>query len=156
MTYWDSLREGAIQDLGSHRFEADEIKRFAASYDPQSFHLDEEAARRSVLGGLCASGWHTASVFMRLNVEFAGSAARRWVEAGGTTPRFGPSPGVKNLRWLRPVFAGDTIAFRQRIVAKRLSASRPGWGICETRADAANEGGEPVFAMDAAVFVGID
>ena len=156
MSFWDEFAEGTGETLGSHRFTAEDIKRFAAKYDPQPFHLDEDKAKASVLGGLCASGWHTASVFMKLNVETRARQMRAWMEAGNPPPVMGPSPGVKNLRWPKPVFAGDTITYSQEIKGKRKSESRPGWGVVEFKTAAVNEAGETVFSVDGAVFCGTD
>lgn len=156
MTYWDTITVGATLDLGSHTFDADAIKRFAAQYDPQPFHLCEETARTSVFGELCASGWHTAAVCMRLNVDAQAAQARERVAAGNPPPKLGPSPGIKNLRWLKPVYAGDTVTFSQTVTAKRESASRPGWGVVEFTMLGRNQHGEPVFSFEGAAFCGTD
>lgn len=156
MSFWDTIRVGETIELGSHQFLAADIKRFAAKFDPQTFHLDAEAAKASVLGGLCASGWHTAAVFMRLNVEGTKRAVEAFVAGGGTAPKVGPSPGVTELRWLRPVFDGDTIAFSQAVTAKRISGTRQGWGVLEFESGGVNQNGEPVFSMKAAAFMGTD
>ncbi|MEF2551106.1 MaoC family dehydratase [Aurantimonas sp. A2-1-M11] len=156
MTFWDSLTVGEARILGSHIFAADDIKRFAAKFDPQPFHLDEVAAKGSVLGGLCASGWHTAGVCMRLNVENQVAFAKDWIAAGNRPPRMGPSPGVTNLRWPKPVYVGDTITFTQTLTAKRASGSRPGWGVLEFTTLGVNQHGETVFSFDGAAFCGTD
>ena len=156
MSYWDEFSVGKTEKLGSHRFEAEDIKRFAAKYDPQVFHLDEEKARASVLGGLCASGWHTCGVFMKLNVETRTQKAKAWIAAGNPPPKTGPSPGVRNIRWPKPVFAGDTITYSQVVTGKRETASRPGWGIIEFATKGVNERGEEVFSVDGAVFCATD
>ncbi|KQT66126.1 MULTISPECIES: MaoC family dehydratase [unclassified Aureimonas] len=156
MSFWDTIRVGERVDLGSHLFEAADIQRFAGKFDPQLFHLDAEAAKASVLGGLCASGWHTVAVFMRLNVDTTKRVVAEFVEGGGTAPKVGPSPGVTELRWLRPVFAGDTIRFFQTVTAKRISGTRHGWGVMETTAGGENQNGELVFSMKAAAFMGTD
>ncbi|MEX6506730.1 MaoC family dehydratase [Jiella sp. M17.18] len=156
MSFWDTIVVGEAILLGSHTFTADEIKRFAAAYDPQVFHLDEEKARASVLGGLCASGWHTAAVCMRLNVETRYARVREWVEAGNPAPRIGPSPGFRNMAWKKPVYAGDTIRFSQTVTAKRATASRPGWGILEFSTDGVNQHGETVFGFEGVAFQGLD
>ena len=103
MTLDSYLGVGIVRELGTHLFEAEAIKEFARKFDPQPFHVDEAAAARSVLGGLCASGWHTAAVWMRLSVD-AGMTARDtpW-DGPGPEPVFGPSPGFRNLKWLKPV-----------------------------------------------------
>lgn len=156
MSYWETITVGETIELGSHSFDADAIKQFAAKYDPQGFHLDEAAAKASMFGGLCASGWHTAAVCMRLNVDARAAHTRAWVAAGNPAPKLGPSPGVTNLRWLKPVYAGDTVTFRQTVTAKRKSASRPGWGVLEFTTLGVNQNGEPVFSFDGAAFSGTD
>lgn len=156
MSFWNEFAEGVTEALGSHRFTAEDIKRFAAKYDPQPFHLDEDKAEASVLGGLCASGWHTAGVYMKLNVETRTRQMQAWIEAGNPPPMLGPSPGVRNIRWPKPVYAGDTIAYSQVVTAKRRSRSRPGWGVVEFKTTGVNQAGETVFSVDGAVFCGTD
>lgn len=148
------LREaelGAVRDLGPHLFTAGDIMAFARDYDPQLFHLDAEAARLSHFGGLCASGWHTAAVWMkRLHATFARDIAL--TAKDGPVPQLGPSPGFKDMRWLRPVHAGDTIRYSCELIDKRASASRPGWGLATHRNAAVNQRGEPVFGFTGTVF----
>jgi acyl dehydratase len=156
MTLWDAIAIGEAADLGSHVFTAEEIVRFAEKFDPQLFHLDAEKAKASVLGGLCASGWHTAAICMRLNVDHQAARIAAWMAAGNPAPRIGPSPGVTNLRWLKPVYAGDSVRFRQTVTGKRLSASRPGWGVVEFSTLGLNQAEVPVFSFDAAAFIGTD
>ncbi|MCJ2055142.1 MaoC family dehydratase N-terminal domain-containing protein [Methylobacterium sp. J-048] len=142
---------GLVRDLGAYPFSAAAIVAFAEAYDPQAFHLDEAAARRSHFGGLCASGWHTAAAYMnRLLTTRARDAA--YTATRGPVPESGPSPGFKNLRWLKPVYAGDTVRFSTRLTDKRASASRPGWGLAFARNTGVNQRGEPVFSFDSAVF----
>lgn len=148
MTLDELLGIGVTVDLGSHTFAADAIKTFARRYDPQPFHLDEELARNSVFGALCASGWHTASIWMRLNVA---SLATMHRENG--TVEWGPSPGIQNLRWLKPVFAGQTVNFTRRALAHRRLASRPGWRVLTLLAGATDGHGDPVLSFEAAVLV---
>ena len=157
MSLFDAIETGRSYELGSHFFRAEEIKRFAAKYDPQKFHTDEDAAKRSVLGGLCASGWHTTGVYMRLNVAHLKRVAEEWVAAGNAAPKFGLlSPGFRNLRWLKPIYAGETIVFRQTVNAKRRSASRLGWGLIEFTPEATNERGETVFTFEGTAFMSTD
>ena len=142
--YFEDIEVGARRELGSYTFTADEIKRFAAQFDPQPFHLDEEAARRSHFGGLVASGWHTASVFMKLQ-------SRMINEIGADVRKSGPSPGYRNLRWLKPVFAGDTLTYSTEVVRKRELATRPQWGIVFSQVTALNQHGELVYEFEASV-----
>ncbi|RUV68926.1 MAG: MaoC family dehydratase [Mesorhizobium sp.] len=144
---------GVTVTLGSHTFEPEAIKAFARKYDPQIFHLDEEAAKKSVFGGLCASGWHTAATWMKLNLETGVEAGgARWVGAG-PAPEFGPSPGFKNLKWLKPVYAGETVTFTRTALAHRPIMSRPGWRLLTLRSEAFDSTGDRVIEFESAVLV---
>ena len=94
-SFYDLLEEGMTLELGSHTFEPDEIIRFAEKFDPQPFHLSEEGAARSNFGRLCASGWHTCSIWMRLNVSHGRDEFLRLTGYEGPPPVFGPSPGLR-------------------------------------------------------------
>jgi acyl dehydratase len=146
---FDAIEAGARTALGAFTFTAQDIMAFAQPFDPQRFHLDPAAAKASLFGGLCASGWHTAAIWMRLMV-----AHRRRVQAlmGEAAPRLGPSPGFRNLKWLKPVFAGDTVSYSSTVTDKRASASRPQWGLVFHRNEGRNQKGELVFAFDGCVF----
>ena len=139
--------------LGSHTFSRAEIIRFATRFDPQRFHVDEEAARNSVLGALCASGWHTAAVWMRKQRDWSAAALAEWVGAGNPPFEIGPSPGFDNLRWIRPVYVDDTIAYFNTTRACRPSASRPGWYVFTGFQEGLNQKGEPVFSFDSFGFM---
>ena len=152
MSAFEQVIVGEVHEYGSHTFAAEEIMRFAAAYDPQTFHADELAASDSHFGGLIASGWHTASAMMRLFVDHFAREGERAAARGEISPRFGPSPGFDDLQWLRPVYAGDTITFTGKILAKRESRSRPGWGIVTMETTGVNQRGEQVFALTAHIF----
>ena len=153
MTLDDYFGIGRTVTLGTHTFHADEIKAFAAKYDPQPFHLDEKEAQRSALGGLCASGWHTASTWMKYNLKsLAGTAASPW-DGPGPRPQFGPSPGFEKLKWLKPVFAGETVTFTRRGVALRALASRPGWQLLTIMCEAFDSSGDKVLEFESGVLV---
>lgn len=150
--FFEEMEIGKRHELGSFVFTADEIVAFARSFDPQPFHMDEEAARNSSFGRLAASGWHTASVWMATMVEHR----KRQIAAlapGTAAPKLGPSPGFKNLRWLKPVFAGDRITYHSLIADARLSASRPQWGLFFHHNTGVNQHGEEVFSFDGGAFV---
>jgi len=140
------------EDLGSHRFEAEEIIRFARAFDPQPFHIDPDAAARSHFGGLCASGWHTAAVWMRLMVEHRRRASQAAIARGETATTLGVSPGFSDLRWLKPVYAGDTVSYASALLEERPSASRPGWSVVSRRNTGTNQKGERVFEFTGKVF----
>jgi acyl dehydratase len=153
VTAYDRIALGEIRELGAYTFTADEIKRFARAYDPQSFHIDEEAAKASIFRGLCASGWHTASVMMRLLVDYSTREEASAASRGEVPLRRGLSPGFDSLKWLKPVYAGDTITFVGQVVGKRKSASRPDWGIVSMETTGTNQKGEPAFTITTHVFV---
>jgi acyl dehydratase len=153
MKFFEDIEVGDAREFGSYDFTAENIKRFAKKYDPQPFHLDEEAAKKSLFGALCASGWHTAAAGMR---QFVDSSRRSIVEArerGERAAKVGPSPGFKNLKWLKPVYAGDTVAFKSEVIEKRESASRPEWGLIRALTIGTNQKGERVFEFESAGFV---
>lgn len=150
--WFEDVVVGEEAVIGSHRFTADEITRFAASYDPQPFHTDPEAARRTHFGALCASGWNTASVWMKVMLDYQTGEARRAAKAGLPIGRLGPSPGFRNLRWTKPVYVDDVLTYSTAVTDKRATASRPEWGIVSTRNRAVNSAGEEVFSFDGAVF----
>lgn len=151
--YFEDIAVGEELALGSHTFTADEIIAFARKYDPQPFHLSEEAAAKSQFGRLCASGWHTAAVFMRLSVDMAKALKEAALQRGDAIAEGGPSPGFENLKWLRPVYVGDTITYKRVISEKIESRSRPQWGIVRSENHGTNQNGEPVFFFKSAVFV---
>ena len=135
MLYWEDLQAGATYELGSHVVGAEEIVEFARRFDPQPFHLDEEAARQSLFGGLVASGWHSAAIGHRLLVDgFVGQVASMG------------SPGVEELKWLVPVRAGDTVSLRVTLEELRPS-SKPDRGYVRTRQELRNQRGELVMTM---------
>ena len=131
MHYLEDLRIGQCFQSGFHTMTAEEIKRFAAEYDPQPFHLDDGAARATLFGGLAASGWHTAAVSMRLNVEaapFAGGI----IGSGG------------ELVWTKPVRPGDTLQVETEVLDIVPSRSKPDRGMVTVRCTTRNQLGETV------------
>ena len=147
MSAYDAIRVGQRIDFGTFEFTAERIKTWARQWDPQPFHIDEAAAASTIYSGLIASGWHTCAVLMRLQVDYF----KDW--SHGAPLRFGPSPGFEDLKWLRPVSAGDRITYAGTVTEKRLSRSRPGMAIVSTEFSAANQKGETVLTMTAHVFV---
>lgn len=150
MSWFEDIEIGTISELGSHTFTREDIIAFAEKYDPQPFHLDEEAAKQTHFGGLVASGWHTAAVWMKLMIESRRGAPEAEVPPapdGRPAPKGGPSPGFLNLKWLKPVRAGDTIFFRSTVAEKIDLKSRPMLGIVRSRNEGFNEQGELVFTF---------
>jgi acyl dehydratase len=148
------FRIGETVEIGSHTFTAEAIKAFARKYDPQPFHVDEAAARTSVLGGLCASGWHTASAWMKCNLRTAPDGGP-WA-GPGPRPQFGPSPGFKNLKWPKPVYAGETVRYTRRTTEHRPLASRPGWRVLSLSCEGFDSAGDKVIEFESAVLVKVE
>ena len=153
MRFFEDIEIGDQRAIGSFTFTAEDIKRFAAQFDPQRFHLDEEAGRNSLFGGLAASGWHVASVCMKLLVADGKQLAAQAAARGEKVAVWGPSPGFRELRWIRPVLAGDTISYSNQVETKRTSGKRPEWGILQARNTGVNQRNEVVFSFLATAFV---
>ena len=153
MHFFEDIKAGDRRDIGSFTFTAEGIKTFAAQFDPQRFHLDEEEGRKSLFGGLAASGWHVGSVCMKLLVADCQRQTSEAKARGEEVAVWGPSPGFRELRWIRPVLAGDSISFTSEIESLRPSSSRPEWGILEARNSGTNQRGEAVFSMLSTAFV---
>jgi acyl dehydratase len=153
MKFLEDIDVGLRRDLGTFLFTAESIKAFAAQFDPQPFHLDEDAGRRSLFGGLAASGWHITAVGMKLLVADGQRQTAAQIAAGEPVATWGPSPGFRELRWLKPVLAGDTISYVNQVETVRATASRPGWGIVQARNTATNQRGEVVMTFLATAFV---
>ncbi len=139
--FFEDIREGEERRFGGHTITEVEILEFAECYDPQYFHIDPEAAKFSHFGGLIASGWHTASLSMRMIVD-------HFLEQ---TASMG-SPGVDELRWLVPVRPGDTLAVHVRVDEARPSKSKPDRGLVRTSYTTINQRNEAVMTMKAAGF----
>ena len=137
MKYWEDFQIGERAELGRHTFTEEEIVEFARRYDPQPFHVDAETAKHSAFGGLIASGWQTCAVGMRLMVE---GYISQTVSLG--------SPGIDNIRWLKPVRPGDTLAYSRIVLESRASTTRKGVGLVKHRWEAVNQRGELVLTME--------
>lgn len=146
--YWEDIRIGARRELGAYVFSEEEIIRFGRKYDPQPFHVDPEAAKSSLFGGLIASGWHTAAVWMKLAV-----ADRARAESGSQVLRAGVSPGFEDMQWLKPVRPGARLLFSTEVTGKTELRSRPELGLVYTRNEARLESGEIVFRFTGKGFV---
>lgn len=135
--FWEDMVPGTVRELGSVTPTADEIKAFARQFDPQPFHLDEEAAKASLFGGLSASGWHTCCMAMRLMVD---NFLRESSSLG--------SPGLENIKWLKPVHPGDTLSLRHYVIESRPMASKPHVGLVRTKWEMWNQHDEQVLHME--------
>jgi len=133
---YDDLDEGAVLELGSKLVTAEEIVEFASEFDFQPMHLDEEAGKASILGGLSASGWHTCCMFMRLLCDgFLLDSTSQG------------SPGIEYAKWKKPVLAGDQLRGKCTVVGKRISKSRHGLGLVTIRSELFNQRDEQVFEL---------
>jgi acyl dehydratase len=137
--YWEDFKVGETAPLGERTLSKEEIIAYAKQYDPQPFHVDEEAGKQSLFGGLVASGWHTCAVGMRLMCD------SYLLDSAGLG-----SPGLENLRWLRPVRPGDTLRMQRTVLESRPSSSRPDVGIVKMRWEMHNQRGEQVLSMEGA------
>lgn len=152
MKYFDDLRVGDLLMTGSHTFNAEEIKSFATRFDPQLFHMDEEAAAKSHFGALCASGWHTAAAWMRLMIDQQREIVDAMTVRGETIPKRGPALGLRDLKWLKPVYVGDTITYRSEVTELRVSNSRPGFGLLTLLTTGVNQEGAAVISFYSTTF----
>jgi acyl dehydratase len=134
--YFEDLEEGQEFELGSRRMEREEMIAFAREYDPQPFHVDEEAARGTPFGGLIASGWHTTALMMRLFAAHFLSPASSLA-----------SPGIDELRWLKPVRPGDMLSVRVTVTEARCSHSKPEQGVVRSFVEVLNQNGEAVMTL---------
>ena len=140
--WFEDYVPGAVHELGSVVVDEQEVIAFARKFDPQPFHLDKERAERSAFGGLIASGWHTACMAMRLIVDHYLSE----VSSEG-------SPGIDELRWLRPVRPGDHLTVRITVLDARRSRSRPERGIVRSQIETMNQDGEVVMRLMTTIFI---
>ena len=131
---FESFEIGQVQEFGAYEVTEAEILEFARKYDPQFFHLDPEAAKNSLFGGLCASGWHTCGMTMAMMVENMDKTGRSL-----------GSPGLDELRWKRPVYPGDVLSVRMEVLDLVPSRSRPGIGFVISRTTTLNQNGDVVM-----------
>jgi acyl dehydratase len=143
MIYFEDLVIGAQTDFGSYEVTREEVLEFARKYDPQPFHLSDEAAAKTHFGRIAASGWHTAAMTMAV-------IARKVV--GEEQAGLG-SPGIDELRWLRPVYPGDTLHVRGAILDTRESRSKPEIGSFRTRTEVTNQDGTVVMTFVSIVLI---
>ena len=134
--YFEDFTPGDEIELGQHTITKESIIAFAREFDPQVFHLDEDAARDTIFGGLVASGWHTGSVTMRLLYE---GVIKHVVSLG--------SPGIDELRWIKPVRPGDTLSGRMTVTECVPSRSKPDRGIVRSLLELRNQHGEVVVTI---------
>ncbi|MCU0447607.1 MAG: MaoC family dehydratase [Microscillaceae bacterium] len=142
MLFFEDFSAGQIFELGNYTVIRDEVLEFAQKYDPQPFHLDDEAARQSLFGSLAASGWHTAAMYMRMYVD---GLLSKSASLG--------SPGVDELRWLKPVYPNDTLTAKYRVTETRTSEKRPQVGIVAGECEMYNQKNELVMTFKGVGFM---
>lgn len=137
MQYFEDLKVGTKTSFGHYEVTREEVIEFASKYDPQPFHLDDEAAAKTHFGRLSASGWHTCAMTMRMMVD---QFSKEKAASLG-------SPGIDELRWLKPVYPGDTLRVEAELLEKRQSKSKPSMGLTKSRQTVFNQHDEPVLTM---------
>ncbi|ANY20826.1 Bifunctional protein PaaZ [Tsuneonella dongtanensis] len=137
MQYFEDIPVGRTNSFGRYEVTREEVLDFASKYDPQGFHLDDEAAAKTHFGRISASGWHTCAMTMAMLVE--NMQNNRQAGLG--------SPGIDNLRWMKPVFPGDVLRCETTVIEKRRSRSRPEMGIFKSQIRVFNQNDEPVLEM---------
>ena len=137
MQYFEDLEVGTKSAFGHYEVTREEVMEFAGKYDPQPFHLDDEAAAKTHFGRLSASGWHTCAMTMRMMVD---QFSKEKAASLG-------SPGIDELRWLKPVYPGDTLRVESELIEKRQSKSKPNMGLTKNRQAVFNQHDEPVMTM---------
>lgn len=142
---------GEKVEIGSYIFTEEGIIRFAKRFDPQRFHVDRQAAKQSLFGDLCASGWHTTAAWMQTFIAFWERQSAGLLERGLTPPNLGPSPGFQKLQWLRPVFVDDVVTYSVAFLASRALASRPGWHLNTILCEGVNQNGDPAIRFESGV-----
>ena len=137
MRYLEDFKVGEVIEGGARTISMDEMVAFAREFDPQPFHIDELAGRRSIYGNLCASGWHTCALAMRLTVD----------NLLNDSSSMG-SPGLESLRWLKPVYPGDTLRLQHTITESRPLRKRLDTGLVRSVWEVFNQNGEKVLQME--------
>ena len=133
--FFEDFEVGTTEEFGEYLVTEEEILEFASKYDPQAFHLSDEAAKATLFGGLCASGWHTCAIAMRMLVDNMPESNKSL-----------GSPGIDELRWTRPVFPGDTLRVKTTVLSKTNSRSRPDLGSLQMQKEVFNQKNELVMS----------
>ena len=140
--YFEDYVPGAVHEFGSVLVDEEEVLEFGRRYVPLSYHIDKEAAQKSIYGGLIASGWHTAALMMRLYTE---NYLSKIANLG--------SPGCDAIRWDKPVFPGDRLSVRVTVIDARISRSKSDRGIIRSCVEALNQNGEIAMSLEMVNFV---
>jgi len=142
--YYEDIVEGSVQDFGPRTITREEIIAYAKEFDSQPMHLDEEAAKKSLLGGLAASGWHTCCFMFRMMYDYL---IKDCASLG--------SPGIEETKWLRPVRPDTALTLRVQVLDKRISKSRPDMGIVRTRTQLLDESDTPLMDQTSTLLISV-
>jgi acyl dehydratase len=142
--HWEDVEVGKPATYGAYTVTKEDIFEFARAFDPQPHHVDEEAAKLSLVKGLCASGWHSCAMFMRLLWD---GQLHRFASLGAA--------GIDEVKWMKPVRPGFVLKARSVCTSKRIMASRPGVGICQMRHEILNQNDELLMTMENAQFLAV-
>lgn len=144
LLHYEDYPEGLVVPFGTYHLTRDEVIEYAREWDPQPFHLDDDAAKSSVLGGLAASGWHSSAILIRLAVD--GMANKSAAMA---------SNNMQEAKWLKPVYAGETLTGRGTVLSRRISSSRPEMGILQMKFELLNMAGDLKTEITGIQFMGV-
>ena len=144
LLHYEDFTEGLVLELGTYHLTREEVIAYAAEWDPQPMHMDEEAAKHSVLGGLAASGWQSSAILIRLSVD--GYANRSAAMA---------SNSMEEVKWLKPVYAGETLQGRVTVLSRRVSSKRPEMGILKCKWELFNTAGVAKVEITGVQFMGV-
>jgi acyl dehydratase len=141
--YWEDFIPGQVTEYGPRRITREEILDFAAEFDPQPFHIDDAAARASMLGGLCASGWHSCCILMRMSADgFVLNSSSMG------------APGIEEVLWLAPIRPGDDLTLRATVLSTRASGSRPELGFVNVQLELYDAAGTRMISLKAPLMFG--
>ena len=144
LLHYEDFPEGKVIDFGTYHLSREDVIAYAAEWDPQPMHLDDEAAKHSVLGGLAASGWQSSAILIRLSVDgYANKSAAM------------ASNSMEEVKWLKPVYAGETLTGRVTILSRRVSSKRPEMGILKCKWELFNMAGELKVEITGVQFMGV-
>lgn len=151
--FLEDMKIGTVIAQGTYAFTDENIRAYSTAFAPVGFHMNAGEASQGLFGKTAAAGFHTCSAWMARFVATNAKARDAAQAAGMALPDIGPSPGISNIRWPRPVHAGDGIVYRSTIIATRALTSRPGWGMVTFRAEGHNPAGALVMSFEGRVLV---
>jgi acyl dehydratase len=149
--FMEEIVLGQRTALGDYTFTRENMVAYSRKFDPVGFHIDDDVGKASVYGAMTAAGLHVGCGWMACYIACNTAARQAVLASGKSLPDIGPSPGFRNMKWLKPVFAGDVLSCFTTATAKRALASRPGWGMVSGLSEGVNQDGVLVFSFESAV-----